>query len=60
MLKWFSKESLHLITSIISHFRCMEVTHAGFVIHTWLDVKTVRDLPTEVSLYFYKHLKGSF
>lgn len=33
-----------------------EITHAGFVIHTWLVVKIVRGLPAEEPLYFYKHL----
>lgn len=37
----------------------MEVAHAGFAIHTWLDVKTVGDLLPEVPLYFYKHLTHS-
>lgn len=37
----------------------MEITQAGFVIHTWLDAKIAIGSPAEVSQYFYKHLTDS-
>lgn len=37
----------------------MEIVHAGFVIHTWLDVKIGGGLPAEVPLYFCKYLADS-